>query len=234
MHFLDVHAGSLQVIASAVLVVVTAVYTILTRSMARAASESFRPYVYIDLLFDSPVVMIIVVGNSGTKVASNVRAPLASSNNENVAALVRALPIASGIGHLAPGSTRKYQVIVKNNDLLPANAPATMLDFEITYYNGKRKLTDRQHIDLEGYRSALVFDRDRGFSLIADRLANIERKMPSQRIVFPDAMKACPYCSSRILEGAKKCPKCLEWLSGSHRRDGPGKAGKPSRRRYII
>jgi hypothetical protein len=107
MHFLDVHAGSLQVIASVVLVIVTTVYTILTRSMARAASEALRPYVYLDLAFNSAVQMIIVVGNSGTKVASNVKAVLTESNNQKVAQLIQGLPITTGIGHLSPGSIRR-------------------------------------------------------------------------------------------------------------------------------
>src|SRR5215470_4131739 len=99
MNFLDVHAGSLQVVASVVLVVVTAVYTILTRSMAKAASEALRPYVYLDLSFNSPVQMIIVVGNSGTRVAGNVKAVLTKSNSDNIAQLIRELPITTGIGH---------------------------------------------------------------------------------------------------------------------------------------
>jgi predicted nucleic acid-binding Zn ribbon protein len=218
MHFLDVHAGSLQVIASLVLVVVTGVYTILTRSMAKAASEALRPYVYLDLSFNSPVEMIIVVGNSGTKVAGNVQAVLTKSNSDKIAQLVRALPITTGIGHLSPSSTRRYEIIVGNDDLLPREALATTLDFEITYYDGGRELTDRQHIDLEGYRSALVFDQDKGLSRIADRLGAIERKLPEKTIIFPGLKKPCPYCGTQIPESAKKCPSCLEWLSRSHRR----------------
>src|ERR1700730_10374076 len=111
MHFLDVHAGSLQVIASVVLVAVTAVYTILTRSMAKAARDSHRPYVYLDLSFNSPVQMIIVVGNSGSKVAGSVKAVLINSNSDNIAQHIRLLPITTGIGHLSPGSTRRYEVV---------------------------------------------------------------------------------------------------------------------------
>jgi hypothetical protein len=218
MNFLDVHAGSLQVIASVVLVVVTAVYTILTRSMAKAASEALRPYVYLDLSFNSPVQMIIVVGNSGVRVAGNVRAVLTKSNSDNIAQLIRELPLTTGIGHLSPGSTRRYEVIVGNNDLLPEDAPATALDFKITYYDGRRELTDRQHIDLEGYRSALVFDHGGPLSRVADRLADIERKLPGQTIIFPGPRKPCPYCGTLIPQPAKKCPDCLEWLSGPRRR----------------
>jgi hypothetical protein len=219
MHFLDVHAGSLQVIASVVLVVVTAVYTILTRSIAKAASEALRPYVYLDLAFKSPVQMVIIVGNSGTKIAGNVKAALTKSNSDNVAQLIRELPITTGIGLLSPGSTRRYEVIVGNNDLLPRDAPATTLDFEITYHDGGRERTDSQHIDLDGYRSALVFDHDDGaLSRIADRLAAIEGKLPGKVIVIPGLKKPCPYCGTQIPQSAKKCPSCLEWLSGSKRR----------------
>jgi hypothetical protein len=218
MHFLDVHAGSLQVIASVALIAVTAGYTILTRSMAKAASEALRPYVYLDLSFKSQAQMIIVVGNSGNKVAGNVKAVLTESNNDNVAERIRDLPIVTGIGHLPPGSTRKYQVIVNGADLLPANAPAVTLDFQITYYDGARKLSDRQHIDLEGYRAALVFEHD-PVSKIADRLEAIERKLPDKRITLSGFFKKpCPYCGTQISQDAKKCPNCLEWLSGHNRR----------------
>jgi hypothetical protein len=109
MHYLDVHSGSFQVVASVVLVLITAVYTILTRVMAKAAREALRPYVYLDVSFVSPAEMIMQIGNSGTKVAGNVRATVTSTNSETLAELVRALPLATGVGHLAPGSTRKYQ-----------------------------------------------------------------------------------------------------------------------------
>jgi hypothetical protein len=210
MHFLDVHTGSLQVIASVVLVVVTAVYTILTRSMAKAASEALRPYVYLDLAFKSPAQMVIVVGNSGTKVAGNVKAVLTKSNSDKVAQLIRELPITTGIGHLSPGSTRRYEVVVGNNDLLPRDVPATTLDFEITYRDGGRERTDSQHIDLGGYRSALVFDHDDGALFrIADRLAAIEGKLPEKTIIIPGPKKLCPYCGTQIPQSAKKCPSCL-------------------------
>lgn len=217
MHYLDAHAGSLQVIASGILVAVTAVYTILTRSMAKAASEALRPYVYLDLSFSSPVQMIIVIGNSGTKVAGYVKAVLTKSNNDKVAQQVRDLPITTGIGHLSPGSTRRYEIIVRGGDLLPADAPATTLDFEITYHDGRHELTDRQIIDLGGYRAALVFN-DNELSKIADRLRDIERKLPEKVITYPGARKACPYCGTQIPSSAKKCPSCLEWLSGPRQR----------------
>lgn len=213
IHYLDVHSGSLQLMASIVLVVVTAVYTILTRSMAKAASEALRPYVYLDLSFNSPVEMVIVVGNSGTKVAGGVKAVLTKSNSDNIARVIRELPITTGIGHLSPGSTRRYEVIVGDNDLLPRDAPATTLDFDIAYRDGRRKLTDRQHIDLGGYRSALVFDDGGTLSKIADQLAAIERKLPTKTVIFPSLKRPCPYCGTQIPQSAKKCPSCLEWLS---------------------
>ena len=186
--------------------------------MAKAASEALRPYVYLDLSFNSPVQMVIVVGNSGTKVAGNVKAVLTESNSDKITQLIRALPITTGIGHLSPGSTRRYEVIVGGNDLLPGDAPATTLDFEITYHDGGRELTDRQHIDLGGYRSALVFDHDKALSRIADRLAAIESKLPSKAIIVPGIKKPCSYCGTQIPQSAKKCPSCLEWLSGPNGR----------------
>jgi hypothetical protein len=75
------------------LVLVTAVYTMLTRSMAKAATEALRPYVYLDLAFRTVAQMAIVVGKSGTRVAGNVRVKLVNSNNENLAELISNCPI---------------------------------------------------------------------------------------------------------------------------------------------
>lgn len=96
--YLDAHSGSLQVLTSAVLILVTAVYTV-TRSMAKASQEALQPYVYLDLAFRSPAEMIVVIGNSGNKVAGHVTATLETSNSEKVAKLIRDLPTTSGIGH---------------------------------------------------------------------------------------------------------------------------------------
>src|SRR5262245_50517171 len=112
MHYLDVHSGSLQVISSVVLAAITVMYTILTRSMAKAARETLRPYVYLDVSFASPAVMIMTVGNSGTKVAGDVKIKLIDTDSVKLAELIGALPLESGLGHLAPGSTRKYRLIV--------------------------------------------------------------------------------------------------------------------------
>ena len=87
MKYLDAHSGSLQVLSSVVLVMVTIVYTVLTMSMARAAREALRPYVYLDLSFLSPARMVIVVGNSGTKVAGKVTVTLTGSNREKLGCL---------------------------------------------------------------------------------------------------------------------------------------------------
>jgi hypothetical protein len=148
-----------------------------------------------------------------------VKAVLTKSNNDKVAQLVRDLPITTGIGHLSPGSTRRYEVIFGSNDLLPTDAPAATLDFTTIYHDGRREFTDKQHIDLDGYRSALVFDgNDNALSKIADRLAGIERKLPEKTIIIPGIKKSCSYRGTHIPQAAKKCPNCLEWLSGSNRR----------------
>src|SRR5580692_882211 len=74
LHFLDVHSGSMQAIAAIILVIVTVIYTILTRMMAKAARDALRPYVYLDFTFPggSGVEMLLTVGNSGSKAAADV------------------------------------------------------------------------------------------------------------------------------------------------------------------
>ena len=213
IHYLDIHSGALELIASIVLVLVTAVYTILTRSMAKAAIEALRPYVYLDLEFRSPVQMIIVVGNSGTRVAGNVKIELINSTNQKLAELIQELPLGAGIGQLAFNNPRKFQVIVGSADLMPNDAPPAKVDFKITYYDGGRRISDRQSFDVNGYRSALVFDRD-SLGDVVTQLREIASRMPRQHgAIFPNLRKACPYCGTMIVSSAKKCHACLEWLS---------------------
>jgi hypothetical protein len=213
IHYLDIHSGALELIASIVLVLVTTVYTILTRSMAKAATEALRPYVYLDLEFRSIAQMVIVVGNSGTKVASNVKIRLISSNNKELSDLIQKLPLTSGIGHLSPITPRKYEVIINSVNLLPNDGPAAKLDFEITYHDGTRLILDKQSFDIDGYRSALVFDQD-SLSDIVTQLREIVQKMPRQPVSVDFGIrKACPYCGTLLVPSAKKCHGCLEWLS---------------------
>jgi hypothetical protein len=191
LNYLDAHSGSLQVLTSAVLLAVTAVYTVLTRSMAKASQEALQPYVYLDLAFDSASEMIVIIGNSGNKVAGHVTAALEASNNAKVADLIQDLPISSGIGHLAPGGKLRYSIIVDSRELLPLDAPAASFTFKIEYNDGKRTVSDEQAIDLDAYRSAKVFERD-GTSDVVHALREISRKMPSKTISIFDAIKPCP------------------------------------------
>jgi hypothetical protein len=211
LNYLDAHSGSLQVLTSIVLIVVTAAYTVLTKSMARASQEALQPYVYLDLAFDSPAEMIVIVGNSGNKVAGHVTATLEASNNEKVAKLVRDLPITSGIGHLAPGGKLRYSVLINGSELLPSAGPAASFTFKIKYHDGKRTVSDKQVIDLEAYRSALVFERPET-SEVVHALREISRKMPSKSILILDPTKPCPYCGTKLIESATKCHGCQEWL----------------------
>jgi len=219
MHYLDAHSGSLQLLSSVILVAVTIVYTVLTRSLAKAAREALRPYVYLDLSFRHVSEMVIIIGNSGTRVAGKVTVTLIGSNREKLAALIRELPLEAGIGHLSPGSIRRYSVIVDSSELLPKDAPAATFDFKIRYHDGARIVTDRQSFDLQGYRSALVFGYDEPLVQIATELKEIARKIPNSYapILFLSARKACPYCRTLLDASAVKCHGCLEWLSGSAR-----------------
>jgi hypothetical protein len=214
IHYLDTHSGSFQAIASIILVLVTAVYTVLTRSIAKAATEALRPYVYLDLAFHSIAQMVIVVDNSGTRVASNVKIDLISSNNEKLADLIRQLPISTGIGHLSPHSPRKYEVRINSAELLPKDGPAATLDFHVTYHDGARSISDKQSFNLDGYRSALVFGSNEDLARIVTELRNISNKMPPRQLSIDISVrKSCPYCGTLIAQSATKCHACLEWLS---------------------
>ena len=219
LNFFDAHSGSMQAIAAIILVIVTIIYTILTRSMAKAARDALRPYVYLDFSFPggSGVEMLLTVGNSGSKAAANVRVKLVKSTREDLMKIFEPLPLAA-IGHLSPGGARKYSLIVAST-LWPQDQPSPVLDFEITYNDGRHKITERQRIDFGGYLLSAPTN-EASLGEIASILERISRNMPSKRTAFPYPRKACPYCASQIDASAKKCADCLEWISGRRRLRG--------------
>lgn len=216
LHFLDVHSGSMQAISAIVLVVVTIIYTVLTRMMAKAARDALRPYVYLDFTFPggSGVEMLLTIGNSGSKAAADVRVKLIKSTREDLVKLFAPLPLAA-IGHLSPGATRKYSLIVPST-LWPPDEPSPELDFEIAYFDGRDKIAETQRIGFAGYMLS-VPPNEASLGEIASTLDQISRNMPSRTRTSLFPAQICPYCASRINSGAKKCPNCLEWISGRGR-----------------
>jgi hypothetical protein len=206
----------MQAIAAIILVIVTIIYTVLTRAMARAARDALRPYVYLDFTFPggSGVEMLLTVGNSGSKAAAYVRVRLLSSTREDLTNIFAPLPLAA-IGHLAPGGARKYSLIVPST-LWPDDQPSPVLEFEISYQDGRHKVTDKQRIDFQGFKLSAA-ERKASLSDIVSVLDRIATNMPSKSRAFPQVMKVCPYCATNINSAAKKCPNCLEWVSGRGR-----------------
>lgn len=156
--------------------------------------------------------MTVIVGNSGSKAAANVRVRLiqGSKYRSELEGLFQSLPLASGVGHLPPGDTRQYPLIVPVN-LWQEPRPAPSLNFEVTYHDGRHKITDTQQIDLEGYRSSSVEGEDQLHN-IASELHAIARYM-EPRTLESIVRTLCPYCKSQINSSATKCPHCLEWIS---------------------
>ncbi len=216
LSFLDAHSGSIQAITAVILVVVTVIYTILTRSMAKAARDALRPYVYLDFLFPggSGTMMTVVVGNSGSKAAANVRVRLvnASKYERELTELFQSLPLASGVGQLSPGTTRKYPLVIPVRLWQPPG-PAPVLDFEITYHDGGHKISDTQQIDVEGYRASSVESEDQ-LDKIASELHTIASHTSMENRISRYTGQ-CPYCRKGIAASATRCPNCLEWLPGN-------------------
>jgi hypothetical protein len=184
--------------------------------MAKAARDALRPYVYLDFTFPSGsgVEMLLTVGNSGSKGAADVGVKLIKATREDLVELFAPLPLAA-IGHLSPGSTRKYSLIVAST-LWPKEQPSPVLDFEIVYHDGRHKVTETQRIDFAGYLLSVPVN-ETSLSGIAAALERISRNMPSKKVTSPSSSKICPYCASQINSLAKKCPNCLEWVSGRGR-----------------
>jgi hypothetical protein len=222
LRFLDAHSGSIQAIASVVLVAVTIVYTVLTRSMAKATRDALQPYVYLDFSFQAGgTLMGVIVGNSGSRAAAQVKVKLVKSTDDELAKLFQPLPMATGIGYLSPGATRKYSLEISHTLWSKDSLP--MLDFEVSYHDGGHKITEIQQIDLGGYRSSSPAGGD-PLQIIASELRHISTRMSITRPPSRD-VKVCPYCGTHIARLARKCPGCLEWISGAN-----GKSGTNTRR----
>ena len=218
LNFLDAHSGSIQAITAVVLVIVTTIYTILTRTMAKAARDALRPYVYLDFLFPggSGTHITVVVGNSGSKAAASVRVRLLNEKKEGLSAALShelswSLPLATGIGHLSPGSTRKYNVLFPAGAWLADTPASLVLDFEITYHDGRHKITDTQQINFGGYKASSPEGEDQ-LQKIATELHSIATRESPWSSASPYLTKICPYCATRIDQSATKCHNCLEWL----------------------
>jgi hypothetical protein len=208
----------MQALASIVLVLITAVYTVLTRAMAKAAREVTRPYVYLDLAIANTFQMIVAIRNSGSRKASTVSIVLRQASNAALAASFRDLRLDAGIGDLPPGGERRYGVLFKLDEVLPRDQPATVLHFEIHYRSGSRRMSETQRIDFAGYQKSL-FDRDGDqLAKIGTTLDRIAEKMP-ERVIRMGFGSYCPYCGTGLPKSATKCHGCLEWLppSGSSR-----------------
>ena len=218
LNFLDAHSGSIQTITAIVLVIVTTIYTILTRTIAKAARDALRPYVYLDFTFPggSGTRMTVVVGNSGSKAAANVKVRLLKASNDVLIASFNrefflSLPLATGIGHLSPGTARKYSLVLPISSWL-VDAPTPVLDFEITYRDGRHKITDTQQINFGGYKASSPENEDQ-LQKIASELHAIATRESENTSISTYLTKICPYCGTRIGQSATKCPNCLEWLS---------------------
>jgi hypothetical protein len=231
---LDKHSGSIQALTSIVLLIVTAVYVALTSTMARVARNSLRPYVYVDLEFHlGGNEALLTIGNSGLRAAERVKVTLISSSDEAIEQKIGELPIASGVGHLAPGTTRRYSVRAGRDHWWPSNAPATVLVFRLECFDGHRRRPIREilTIDAAGYMQSLVPGYGDPIEDVVSELRNISRNMPEQQVTWPEPKKACRYCGTRIASDARKCPACLEWQSARplHKRINSLRPGLKSR-----
>ena len=189
--------------------------------MAKAARDALRPYVYLDFIFPggSGTRMTVVVGNSGSKAATSVKVRLLKASKDELIAefnreLFRSLPLATGIGHLSPGTTRKYALVFPASQWL-TDASAPVLDFEITYRDGRHKITDTQQVNFAGYRASSPEDEDQ-LQKIASELRRIATRESTIDPATPRLTKICVCCGTRIDQSAMKCPNCLEWLPKKH------------------
>jgi hypothetical protein len=233
IHWLDQHSGSMTVLATVVLVLVTAWYVILTRRIAQATVEAQRAYVFVDLVPEmTGRSFVLVVTNDGTRAASHVMLRVASASNPGLTAALNEIEcVKSGLAYVAPGRVYRYLGIIPQGSPSVFDAGAGSVRIEISYSDSDRSYTDASHLDLTALNGVQVSSFANPMDGAQRAIERVGERMPRQAIGF--RFKAiCRYCASEINSGAAKCPACGEWLRPRETVDTPAaedeEGGSPS------
>lgn len=216
--YLNENAGAIQTIGTLVLVAVTGWYAWLTRRMVAAAERSQRPYVYVDVRSGSGLDLDLGISNLGDRAAESLKFDIVRNVSDAHGQPITAKGAwANGITYLPPG--RGYRYFVPVSDALFTGAPGVnVFDVLISYKHGDATYDDRVTIDFADFRGAMLKSfRDSGEE-VARAIGDVGRQI--RETGRPDTMgrlttQPCPICAERIPIGARKCPRCHEWLTPS-------------------
>lgn len=158
--------------------IATVVLALLTfrmvQEMKLAREEERRPYVYVDFLFDSNIIFV-VVKNTGRNGAKNIKftfsKPLISSKKRNISEIKL---FKEGLDFLPPNKEIKTWL-----DTAPSfykSGLPTSYDVEVQYIDvvSNNEYTEKFRLDLETYKGIIYLDR-KTIHNVVEELKNINK-----------------------------------------------------------
>lgn len=209
--------------ATIVLAMLTAWYVRLTYHILQEARAAKEPNVWVDLELTNYSVKL-VVGNTGASPARNIKLSVQDniywrSYAETKTSLADLVIVKDGISYLAPGRALKFEAGLIDRDKTLTEKDS-FAEIRLTYETDSGKEISRvSRIDMNQYREVLLESFREPESDIAEAIRNTESGKQSRK--FMDSaitrmtMKQCPVCGERINRSAKKCPRCLEFISAN-------------------
>jgi hypothetical protein len=213
-------ATTVSAATTVVLAVLTAKYVRLTSALADEARSAKYPNVFVDLELDRFGIKF-VVGNTGASPAQNIRFRVQDSipwqKAEKLPSGISFLSVVkNGLAYLPPGRTLKFHAgyVAHNVD---AFVSENTVDIELTYdVEVGKTVTRNVVINLGAYAGVLYESFSNPAKEVARAIRDTESRNStrgfSNEIISRLTKFLCPICKSEIPRGAKKCPKCHEFL----------------------
>lgn len=162
---IDFQNPGTQAIIQSIVAVVTAIATValtwltsryvrLTGSMLEEARRSKEPNIYIDLEFREYRTFTLIVGNSGSTPAHNIKIKVTESAPWETDGFQGLDVITNGISYIAPGRELKYEV--GDFDYRNFGKADTSIIFCVSFCNQSGRTCEATFkVDLSQYRSVL-------------------------------------------------------------------------------
>jgi len=222
--WLNDNSGAINVLAFVALAVITAFYAFWTY---RLVKEQSRPYVVVDFEL-SEYSFDVLVANYGNRAASDIAFKVLSDvvfytrrGDEVIRQSFSDLPVVKrGLEYLNPNRKLLFS-FGWTHELFPkGEVPKDQhLEGVVGYRYGRAKYHGNFEFDFGLYVHAMVYgsfyqERERLGPYLGDIVSGIRDLKRRRGVPLDEAMfvTACPICREAIGIGAKKCPKCLEWL----------------------
>lgn len=226
IEWLNKNAGAIQALGTVVLVGVTYYYAHLTRKISKATRESQRAHIALDVVVRKAAQFVLVVLNSGTRAAHDVRFSVESASSDVLQEALEALaPFRRGLPYVAPG--RRYDYMLHRpgpfvHDVFPrdedeADPGGWRAVVNVSYRDEDDTFKETVEINLRSMEDLAFSSFDTDGTVVAKALGGLEQKLEAlnPRSPLNNLMAAptrfCVFCRQQISTSAVKCHECGEW-----------------------